>query len=406
MGVFLYKARNGRGELQNGQIDAGGETAVAAFLANNNLIPIEIREAPPPSTLQILVQRLKIRPVRRQDIIMFARQMYSLLHAGVPLLSAIESLRQTYGTNTQLGLILIDIRADLDAGRPLSAALNRHPQAFSELFVSMVEVGENTGNLDIILLQLATYLERDEDTASRVKRALRYPSFVLIALSVAITILNYFVIPQFAKLFASSHVALPIFTRILIGTSKFSLHYWWLVLLVAAGAWYGVRQVLRTEQGRLNWDRHKLKLPIFGSIVLKSTMARFSRTLQLTGRAGVPVLRGIELISKATDNTFVAQRLYNMKTGVERGESLTRTAQATLLFPPLVLQMIAVGEESGNIDELMGEVADFYERETGYEIDAIAARIEPIMLVIMGVLVLILALGIFLPMWDMAKVIH
>ncbi|MEW5791788.1 MAG: type II secretion system F family protein [Pseudomonadota bacterium] len=406
MTQFLYKARTPHGELLSGQVEASGPAAVAAFLGNNSLIPIEIREAPPPSTLQLWWQRLRLRRVARKDIIMFARQLYSLLHAGVPLLSAIDSLRQTYGSDNRLGLILNEVRGDLDAGRSLSAALARHPEAFSELFVSLVEVGENTGNLDATLLALAGYLERDEDTASRVRRALRYPSFVLLALAVALAILNYFVIPQFARLFKNAHVELPVFTRVLIAVSDFSVHYWWVVLLAGAGLWFGARAALKTEHGRLRWDRHKLRAPVFGSIILKSAMARFARTLQLTGRAGVPILRGIELIAKATDNRFIAERLQGMKIGVERGESLTRTAQATHLFPPLVLQMIAVGEESGSIDELMGEVADFYERETGYEIDALSARIEPIMLVIMGVLVLALALGVFLPMWDMARVVH
>lgn len=406
MAEFLYQARNPRGELLNGRLEAGNASAVVAFLSNNSLIPVDIREAPPPSSLQLLIERLRLRRIARKDIIMLARQLYALLRAGVPLLSAIDSLRQTYGMDTQLGRILGEVRADLDAGRSLSEALARHPQAFSELFVSLVAVGENTGNLDATLLALAGYLERDEDTAGKVRRALRYPSFVLIALAVAMAILNYMVIPQFARMFKNAHVELPIFTKILIATSDFSTKYWWLVLLLGLALWFGARAVVNTEQGRLRWDRYRLRLPVFGSLILKSAMARFARTLQLTGKAGVPILRGIELIARATDNRFIAERLQGMKTGVERGESLTRTAQATHLFPPLVLQMIAVGEESGNIDELMGDVADFYERETAYEIEALSARIEPIMLVIMGTLVLVLALGIFLPMWDMARVAH
>ncbi|MHB8446257.1 MAG: type II secretion system F family protein, partial [Acidithiobacillus ferrivorans] len=238
-----------------------------------------------------------------------------------------------------------------------------------------------------------------------IRQAFRYPLFVAIALGVAMVILNIMVIPAFAKLFASAHITLPIFTRILIVVSNFTVAWWWLILMFVFAAAYGFRLFLRQARGRWLWDRFLLRTPIFGPLILEDAMARFGRTLQLVASAGIPILKGMELVIGAVHNRFIEDRLDALPKAILRGESLHSSATATGLFPPLVLQMLKVGEETGGLDEMMGEVADYYEREVGKKVDGLAAAIEPIMVVIMGGLVFILAAGIYLPMWDMVKMV-
>jgi MSHA biogenesis protein MshG len=405
MARYRYKARNPRGELLTGEIDANTPAAVGSYLWSNRLTPVDIAEAPPPSSLQALVHGRFGRPSRK-DIVLFSRQLYSLLHAGVPLLAALDSLRETYGAASRLGLIVTDVRAELDAGRSLSTALARHPETFSPLYLNLVQTGETAGKLDTTLLQLSRYLERDQETSDRIRRALRYPSFVLTAIFGAVLVLNYLVIPQFARVFRSVGATLPLPTRVLMGVNDFTVRYWWVVLLGLAGTALSVVLWLRSPGGRRAWDRWRLRFPILGPLMLKGAMARFARTLQLTQGAGVPIAQAITLVAESTDNRFLAERLQDMRRALEWGESLARSARAVQLFPPLVLQMIAVGEQSGNVEGLMGEVADYYEREVAYDIDSLAARIEPLLLGVLGALVLVLALGIYLPIWDLVHVMR
>jgi MSHA biogenesis protein MshG len=237
----------------------------------------------------------------------------------------------------------------------------------------------------------------------RVKSALRYPMFVMIAMIGAIVVVNVFVIPQFQKVFDSFHTELPLVTRILIGFSKFTVNYWPLIVGLVVAAVFGARSWVNTEKGRYEWDRRKLKLPIAGKIILKGTMSRFARSFALASRSGVPIVQGLTTVSQTVDNAYLAARIEQMRDGVERGESILRTANAAGVFTPIVLQMISVGEETGSLDELMDEIAQMYEREVDYELKTLGAQIEPILIVFLGIMVTILALGIFLPIWDLGK---
>ncbi|MHB8249029.1 MAG: type II secretion system F family protein [Acidithiobacillus sp.] len=405
MARFRYRARDGHGQVREGIMEAGEATLVARSLRNNQLTPISVEEAREGVSIEQWWARLNRRPISRADLVLFTRQLYALIHAGVPVLNAIDGLVATYGPHTRLAEVLLKVRRDLGDGQPLSVALAAHPKVFQPLYLRLVEVGETTGNLDTVLLQLSAYLEREDITLARIKQAFRYPLFVVIALTVAMVILNMMVIPAFAKLFASAHITLPIFTRMLIAFSNFTVAYWWLIAVGLIAAALGFRAFIRHPRGRWLWDRFLLRTPIFGPLILEDAMARFGRTLQLVSVAGVPILRGMELVISAVRNRFLEDRLTEIPKAILRGESLHRSATATGLFPPLVLQMLRVGEEAGSLDSMMGEVADYYEREVEKKVDSLAARIEPIMVVIMGGLVFILAAGIYLPMWDMVKMV-
>ncbi len=406
MTCFQYTGRNRRGEAVNGKIEAATADAVAGQLFNNGITPIDIRPAAAAqdvfSGLKSLAKRLRAGRVAIDDLVFFCRQMYTLLKAGVPIMQSLRGLRDST-QNPALAEVIGSIAESLDAGMDLATAVRRHPAVFSNLFASMVQVGETTGNLAEAFQQLAAYLEREKDTRERIKQALRYPSIVVFAITVALFIINIFVIPAFARVYAGFHAQLPLPTRILIATSHFMVHYWGLMVAAMVAVTVAVRYYLRTADGRYRWHRAKLKLPVVGRIIYCATLGRFARSLAVTLKAGVPLVQGMSVVSRAVDNEFVGERIAQMRDGVERGESVTRCATATAMFPPLVLQMISVGEESGALEELLGEVAGYYEREVDYDLRNLNTAIEPILITIIGVIVLILALGVFLPMWDLAR---
>jgi MSHA biogenesis protein MshG len=291
----------------------------------------------------------------------------------------------------------------LDSGRELSAAMARHPTLFSSFYISLIRVGEATGLLDDVFLRLFQHLEFEKETRDRIRAALRYPMFVMIAMVAAIAIINIFVIPAFAKVFQNFKVQLPLMTRVLIAVSDFTVHFWPLIAVLVVGAVFGFRAWTATPAGRYAWDRSKLRLPIVGKIVMEATLARFARGLALCLKSGVPAVQALSVVARVTDNSYIGQRIDQMRDGVERGESVLRTAVTTGVFTPMVLQMIAVGDETGELDDLLFEVAQMYESEVDYEVKNLAANVEPILIVFLAVLVLVLALGVFLPIWDLGQ---
>ena len=332
---------------------------------------------------------------------LFSRQMYTLMHAGVPIIRSITGLAETT-RNQVLQRTLHAIRLEIEGGHELSTALAQHPDIFSHLFISMVQVGENTGNLDEVFLQISGYLEREKNTKDQIKAAMRYPMFVIIAISIAMVIINMWVIPTFAKVFAGFGAELPLPTRILLGISEFMVNYWYVLLGILIVAIFSFRYYIKTEKGHWQWDWFLTRVPIIGSIVLRATLARFSRSFAMSLNAGVPLVTGLSLVSRAVDNLYVGGHIADMRSGIERGDTLTRTAAATEMFTPLVIQMLTVGEETGNVDEMLEEVANFYDREVDYDVKNLTSAIEPILIVFIGAMVLVLALGVFLPMWDLA----
>jgi MSHA biogenesis protein MshG len=406
MAYFAYKARNSRGEMIQGVLESADSGAVADQLFNTGVTPVEIRETQKPTASGTggLWQRLSEQKVRPLDVQLFSRQMYTLLKAGVPIMRGLAGLQES-ASNSSFGRVLQDMRESLDSGRELSASLRRHPAVFDPFYISMVRVGETTGRLDEVFLHLFDHLEFERDMKSRVRTAMRYPLFVIIAMIAAIAVINLFVIPAFAKVYAGFNAELPLVTKMLIAASDFSVRYWPLLLAAIAAAVLAFRMYIATPNGAYRWDKTKLRIPVMGKILSKSALARFSRSFALAGKSGVPVLQGLNVVAQTVDNKYIESRIEQMRDGVERGESILRTAMTTGVFTPVVLQMIAVGEETGELDTLMGEVAEMYEREVDYELKTLSAQIEPILILMLGVLVLILALGVFLPIWDLGSVV-
>jgi MSHA biogenesis protein MshG len=405
MPQFAYQGRNARGELVKGVLEGASSGAVADQLFNTGITPVHIGEASasaPAPAGAALRMRFGEAKVELADLMLFSRQMYTLLKAGVPIVRGLAGLQES-SQNPALQSALGDVRESLESGRELSLSLRRHPKAFPTFMVSLVRVGELTGRLDEVFLRLSEFFAFEKKMREDIKAALRYPLIVILALAVAMFIVNIFVIPAFAKIFASFKTELPLVTRLLIATSDLFVAYWPLMIAALVVAVLGSRVYLKTPGGRYQWDRAKLRLPVVGELIHKATLARFSRGFALSGKSGVPVVQALAVVANAVDNAYLEARVLQMRDGIERGESILRTAVAAGVFNPVVLQMVAVGEETGEIDALMDEIADMYEREVAIEVEGLTAKLEPILLVFMGVLVLILALGVFLPMWDLAS---
>jgi len=401
---FAYTGRNARGELVRGVLENSDSGAVADQLLTSGVSPIDISATSGPRAPagEGWLSRLSAEKVTVEDMVLFSRQMYTLLKAGVPILKSLAALQES-ATRIGFANMLQDVRTSLDSGRDLSTAMRRHPKVFEPFYISMVRVGELTGALEEVFLRLFNHLEFEREIKSQVATALRYPIFVIVVMGVAVVIVNIFVIPAFARIFASFKAELPLVTRMLLGFSDFMVQYWPALLGLVAGAYVMFRVWVGTPGGRYIWDRIKLRIPIAGKIVLKATLARFARSLSIALKSGVPIVQALSVVEQVVDNAYVGQRIGQIRDGVERGESLLRTAVTTGVFTPVVLQMISVGEEAGELDDLLREVAEMYQREVEYELKTLSSQIEPILIVLLGVLVLILALGVFLPMWDLGQ---
>jgi len=274
---------------------------------------------------------------------------------------------------------------------------------FQPFFVNMIRVGETTGRLDDVFIRLFQHLEFEKDMRERVKGALRYPSFVIIALISALAVINVMVIPAFAKVYKSSNADLPLMTQILISTSEWTIAYWPYLIGLAIAGFIGFRAWRRTPEGQYTWDRWLLKFPIAGKIVHKAALARFAKGLSMTYQSGIPIVQGLTNTAQIVDNTFIGSRIEQMRNGVERGDSITRSARTTGVFTPVVLQMMSVGEETGELDKLLLEIGEMYQREVEYEIKTLSEQVEPILIVGLGIIVLVVALGVFLPIWDLGQ---
>lgn len=404
MQSFAWRGRNQRGELVDGVLDAEHADAVANQLRAGGVIPVSIERAGQSvaSTEQNWLEALLARPVSAEDCLNLTRQLYTLQKSGVPILRSLAGL-QASTAHEALIKLLQDLRNSLDQGRDLATAMTRHPKVFGSFYIAMVRVGEMTGRLSEVFLRLAEHLEFELDIRARIRQALRYPTMVVAAMIIAVVVVNLFVLPKFAVVFEHFHADLPLMTQILLGFSGWMVRWWPILLLGAVLAAFGVRSALDTAAGRYRWDKLKLRLPVAGPIVLKATLARFARSFSLASRSGVPISQAMVVVAQTVDNAFIAARVEQMRAGVERGESISRCASAAGVFTPIVLQMIAVGEETGELDTLMSEIADMYERDTDYAIKGLSAAIEPILLLIIGCMVLVLALGVFLPLWNLGQ---
>ena len=406
MSAFTYRGRNGAGEVVTGVLEGATAAAVADILFGSGVTPTEIKPAPAGAAERkgsASGQGWFAPTIQHVDILLFSRQLYTLLKAGVPIMRALAGLQDS-STNPAMKAMLGQVRESLDSGRELSHSLARHPKVFTPFYLAMVRVGEMTGRLEEVFLRLFDHMEFERFMREQVKSALRYPLFVILAMAVAMFVVNIWVIPAFAKVFEGFGATLPLMTRVLIGISNFMVAWWPALLGSIAAAGFGFRSWVGTRRGRYLWDSFKMRLPIAGKIVQKATLARFARSFALAMRSGVPVIQALSTVAQTVDNDYIAEKVDAMRGTVERGESVLRAAIASGAFTPVVLQMIAVGEESGSLDEMMEEISGMYQSEVEYELKTLAQQIEPILIILLGAMVLVLALGIFLPLWDLGKV--
>ncbi|HLT63803.1 MAG TPA: type II secretion system F family protein [Pseudohongiella sp.] len=431
MASFVYKARNTSGALVSGELEATTLDAAASDLMQRGFTPIDIRPGSASSratarehkpganrktstqskslaerdVLEVFSALLKYKKVSLNELIIFTRQMQSLSKAGLPLDRALHGLQGSV-KNPAFKQVLQEIHQGLESGLSLSAAMSKFPKVFSPLFLSMVDVGENTGRLDMAFEQIGKFLQLEKNTRKQIKSATRYPIFVMVTIAIALAVITYFVIPTFAETFARFGAELPLETRILMAVSDFVVNWWQFLIGGSVAAIFGFRSWLRTDNGRLLWDDKKRSFPLVGHLFEQIALARFSRTFSMILSAGVPIVHGMGVVAGTVGNRFIGDKVLAMRDGISRGESLYNTAVSADLFTPLVLQMIAVGEESGTIDQLLAEVADFYDAEVEYELKRLGEAIEPILIMFIAGIVLILALGVFLPIWDLNTAVN
>lgn len=402
MPQWSYTGRSA-GTAVSGQLEAVSAGAVAEQLLARGVTPLHIVASAVPQAGVDLFASWRKGKVTATEKLLFARQLHTLLRSGVPILSALTGLQES-SDGALMRQTLQQVRRSLESGQELSLALAQHPKVFDTFYVSMVRVGEMTGRLDEVFKRLFEHMEFEIFMRQQVKSALRYPSFVIIAMVAAIAVINLMVVPAFATVFSSFGADLPWATKLLIRSSRLTLEYGWALALGAVAGFFALRRWIATPAGRLAWDRLGLRLPLAGKIVQKATLARFARSFALALRSGVPVERALAVVAQTADNQFIASRIEQLREQVERGDTILRSAAAAGIFTPVVLQMIAVGEETGAVDELMDEVAGLYSNDVQYELKTLAQQVEPILVVFLGIVVLVLALGVFLPMWDLGRV--
>lgn len=401
MANYNYVARNSSGESFDGTLAASTAAEVAAELFKQGLVPIAI-ELVKEKSVSIFKKELFPKKIKTEELIYFCRQLYVLIKAGVPIISAMQRIDSAV-QSAELKKVLRSISNDLSAGSSLSEAFAKYPKIFSTIFVSMVRTGEAGGKLEESFDQISKYIGLEEKTQKRVSATLRYPITVLCVLLVGFLIVNFFVIPSFAKMYAQMHQELPQLTLILIATSNFLTQHYVAIFLAVIFIVFLFKHYIHTKSGAMRWGRIKLRIFIFGPIVHKVLLGRFAKIFAMTLHAGVPITQALVLVANTMGYPHIIESLHKMSQGIEEGRTLTEMAIRSQLFSPLVIQMLNIGEESGAIDTLLEEVAEYYEREVDYDLDRLGDLMEPAILSILAVFLLIFAGGTFLPMWNMVS---
>ena len=340
-----------------------------------------------------------------RDIVVFARQFATMIQSGLPLAPSLGVLAEQTG-NRRLAAVVGQVRYDIEAGRTLAGALGEHPAVFNQLFVSMVAAGEAGGVLDTVLARLADSLEKTDKLVRKVRGALIYPAVVLVVAALALLVLLEFVIPTFQEMFAASDLPLPLPTRLVIGLSEQLRALWWLPALIAVGAWIGVRRARATPRGRLVLDRVALAVPIAGQVRLKMVMARFTRTLGTLVASGVAILEALEITAAGTGNRVVHDAVMNARASIAAGHTIAEPLRESGVFPPMVVQMIHVGEQTGGLDEMLAKIADFHDDEVGRSVEALLAMFEPAVVTLLGIVVGGMIVSMYLPVFDMINVVR
>ncbi len=401
MPVYKYKARDRFGTLLTGTVETTGAEAVAGQLDGLGYVPVFIEEEKGSSGSSSALEYFRM--ITPQDMIIFSRQLATLINAGLPFITSFDALvEQT--ENPKLKKVITQVRRDVEGGMAFSDALARHPKVFSDMYVNMIRAGETGGVLDEILERLARLAEHEAETRARIKAATRYPKIVISALVVAFGVLMTFVVPKFAALYSNFKVELPLPTKILIGMNTFFHQYWHVTLVLILAAIFGSRWYINTEAGRLWWDGFKMRMPVFGPIFRKTALSRFARIFGTLTRSGLPILQTLEIVSKTVGNVVIARVVENIRESARQGRGIVQPMRVSKTFPPIVIQMVAIGEQTGQMEEMLMKVSDYYDMEVEYSLRNLSASLEPILLVGIGGLVLLMALAIFMPWWNLIHV--
>lgn len=401
MPVYLWQAETRKGEKKKGEIDAANEAALRGILRRQGLASITIK--PKPKDLADYLPFLK-KKVKEKEIVIFCRIFSTMINAGLPLIQCLELLAQQEQNKT-FAKVIRSIKEDIEGGSTLSDALKKHPQIYDDLFVNLVSAGESGGILDVILQRLSNYMEKAMKLKSKVKGAMTYPASVLVISIAVVALLLVKVIPVFKKMFEGFGSELPGPTQFLINVSEVAQKYFLVAIVAVAVAVYAFRRFYKTEKGTLLIDDLILKAPVFGPLLKKVAVARFSRTMATMMASGVPILEGLAIVSKTAGNKIIENALMRVRKSISEGKTIAEPLTETGIFPPMVVQMIAVGEATGALDTMLGKIADFYDDEVDAAVDAMTALLEPFMMVFLGGVVGGMIIAMYLPIFKMASVV-
>lgn len=401
MPAFTYTARALNGDLRTATIDAPNRDEVIAQLRKQRLNVVKIDEKKDADKQK----QKKAGKISMRDIVIFTRQFSTMINAGLPLVQALDILAKQ-SENKALKDVTLAVVFDVESGHTVADALRKHPKAFSDLYVNMVAAGEAGGILDTILMRLATFMEKNDALVRKVKGAMIYPGVIMSVAAIAIVVLLIFVIPTFEKMFASVGLALPLPTRVVIGMSKFLTSYWYICIAAVWGSVFMVKRYYASNDGKLVIDRLMLKAPVLGDVLRKSSVSRFTRTLGTLIGSGVSILEGLEITAKTAGNRVISDAIMESRASIAGGETIAAPLQKSQVFPPMVISMIAVGEQTGGLDEMLSKIADFYDEEVDAAVSGLLSMMEPLMIVFLGVVVGGMVVAMYLPIFDMINAVQ
>jgi type IV pilus assembly protein PilC len=400
--TYEYKVRDRMGNLVSGQLVGDSESLVLAKLREMGMTPVQIKKYS-----EGLKMEINLRPghVKLKQIAIFCRQFATMVNSGLPILRALSILADQTESK-ELAKILNQVRSDVEQGSSLSNAVSKHPKAFNNLFVSMVRAGETGGVLDMVLLELADQIEEEVELRRKIKSAMTYPVVVVILVFGILAAMMLFVVPQFESIYASLGGELPLPTKILLAASRGIRTYWWIVLLSIVGLIFALRRYKKTDSGRYRIDAIKIKTPVFGPLFHKVALARFSSTFGMLLHAGVPILGALDIVKDTVNNKVMSQAVDDVKGSIREGESIARPLSKHKVFPPMVVQMMAVGEETGAVDTMLSKVSEFYNSEVTAAVDALTSLIEPLMIAVIGGAVGAAVVSLYMPMFNVINLVQ
>jgi len=400
--VYQWKGRTLTGEIQSGELEVGSQDEVMAHLRKKRVIAMFVREKSKPVSLSLRLRGSS--GVKIKDLAVFTRQFATMINAGLPLVQCLDILGQQTD-NKAFGTVITNVMNDVESGSTLAEALRKHPKVFDKLFCNMVQAGEAGGVLDDILLRLASYIEKAEALRRKVKSAMTYPMVVFTVAVGATFFMLIFVIPTFAKIFTEFGGNLPLPTKIVLSLSNLLIKGWYLLVGVIVLLVVLYRQYVKTEKGRRSVDAFKLKIPVLGDVLRKGAIARFTRTLGTLISSGVPILDGLDITAQTSGNKVIEEAIQSTRNSIREGETISAPLRHAKVFPPMVVQMIGIGEETGALDEMLNKIAAFYDDEVNTAVDTLTSVIEPLMIVLMGLIVGGMVVAMYMPMFKLVSVI-